>query len=219
MSKQQKITPEATPESVEMEKEYWKSRCAAAERLHILHLRNPESDECDKAFDKWIEISKQEKDIAGAKWAGQATPVDGQVKKLLIEHLLNSSDGDKPYLGSGGVVYSKNQLAEEIDNDTKVGLSTIENVVALCLEMLAKKSTQETPVKKDMKFVLQLIESEIIRYRKSTESLGVIYRATANEKSLSDLLRDEEYLSQFECAKKVLAATPAIDKSNEAELK
>lgn len=67
------------------------------------------------------------------------------IKGLVIKHLLsNESELDKPYMASGGIKYTKKELALEIKYESKIGMKVIENILALCLDMLSRGKGQSS---------------------------------------------------------------------------
>lgn len=57
------------------------------------------------------------------------------LKNQVISHLRKGDDLDKPYFGKGQKTYSKNDIINEIENNTDDGVEFLKNLVMLSLDL------------------------------------------------------------------------------------
>ena len=71
-----------------------------------------------------------------------------QLKDDVIVYLTKSGDLDKPYIIGGKKSFTKQQIIDEINNDTEDGRKFISNVVILSLDLLNRGMETTTDYKK-----------------------------------------------------------------------
>ncbi len=63
-----------------------------------------------------------------------------KLKELLVNKLRkNEQIIDDPYMSIKGVDYSRRMLAIEIENETEIGLATLNSIMMLSLDILARQ--------------------------------------------------------------------------------
>lgn len=62
-----------------------------------------------------------------------------RLKSNLIKKLTDNVDLDLPYLTSGENIYTRRQLAEEIEKETEIGLEVLTNSLMLSLDLISRQ--------------------------------------------------------------------------------
>jgi hypothetical protein len=57
-----------------------------------------------------------------------------ELKKRTIEHLKRSGKLDEPYIGKGRVIYTRSDIIDEINKESKEGLIFLSDLVVLSLD-------------------------------------------------------------------------------------
>lgn len=122
--------------------------------------RCPEDQQANDAFDAWLELRSEIEnflDSTTSKPKSVEQPVGEQevdedslkrtwnlLRTAIFEMLLSvhSDEWDKPYVSYGNRVYTRNQLADEVKNGTKDGTKTIEQMVALTIDLCGRGKKQ-----------------------------------------------------------------------------
>lgn len=55
------------------------------------------------------------------------------LKKRVVESLTSAKDLDEPYVGIGGKVYTKREMAKELEDDTEQGVKVMEDLLKATL--------------------------------------------------------------------------------------
>lgn len=72
-----------------------------------------------------------------------------ELKRLTVENLLNVASIDEPYLVVGRESYTRRELAAEIQNNTKRGLDTLNNLLQLTIDLLQRGKLKSLPAQDD----------------------------------------------------------------------
>lgn len=67
------------------------------------------------------------------------------LKIALIEHLERHDEKDKPFMFSGGIMYSINDLIQEVKDNTHVATDLMRSMIILTIDLLKRNKISNNP--------------------------------------------------------------------------